>query len=108
MSTFYVLPSQALLGQRYAEFLAGLFPGMHWERHAWRSLAEALGEEIRLSDVYLVYREGMDDAAPLEESLVADFGAEPGDEVVEVALGGRLAVLTTRRWRIGETRRQAA
>ena len=109
MSMFYILPSQALLGQRFAEFLGDVFPGMQWQRHEWRSLADSLAAEMRRqSDIYLVYREELDDGTPLEEALTADFGAEPGDAVIEVALGGRLAVLTTRRWHIGDARRQAA
>ena len=108
MSTFYVVPSKALLGQRFAEFLGGIFPGTHWQRDEWRDLAETLAAELqRQADVYVVYREELADG-PLDEALAADFGAEPGDDVVEVALGGRLAALTTRRWRIGGNKRQAA
>ena len=109
MSTFYVLPSQALLGQRFAEFLEAAFPGVHWQRADWRHLAEALGAELlRQSDAYLVYREDLPEGTPLEEELAADFGAEAGDEIVEVSLGGRLAALTTRRSRIGDGDRTAA
>ena len=109
MSTFFVLPSQALLGQRFAEFLEGVFPGVPWQRNAWRELAESLGAELRRrSDGYVVYREELTDGKSLADSLMTEFGAEPGDEVVEVALGGRLAALMTKRWRIGDQRHQAA
>jgi hypothetical protein len=109
MSTFYVLPSRSLLGQRFAEFLATVFPGLDWQRPQWRDLAEVLGANVpQQSDVYVVYREDLTDNVVLDEALVRDYGAERGDEVVEVALGGRLALLTTRRWRLGQASRQAA
>jgi hypothetical protein len=109
MSTFYVLPSRSLLGQRFAEFLETVFPGLDWQRPQWRDLAELLGANVpQHPDVYVVYREDLPDNALLDESLMRDFGAEAGDEVVEVALGGRLAILTARRWRLGQASRQAA
>jgi hypothetical protein len=109
MSTFYVLPSRPLLGQRFAEFLAGVFPGHVCQRDQWRDLAETLATEfLQRGDGYVVYREEMPDGAPLDETLVRDFGATLGDEVVEVALGGRLAILTTRRRQIGDGPAEAA
>ena len=109
MSTFYVLPSRSLLGQRFAEFLASVFPGLDWQRPQWRDLAEVLGAEVLLrSDVYVVYREDLPEGAALDEVLTRDYGAEAGDEVVEVSLGGRLAILTARRRRLGGDARQAA
>src|SRR5947209_5286317 len=92
MSTFYVLPSRALLGQRVAEFLGSVFPGLDWPRTQWRDLAELLGDQaLRHADVYVVYREDLPEGMPLDETLVQDCGAAAGDAVVEVALGGRLA-----------------
>jgi hypothetical protein len=109
MSTFYVLPSRTLLGQRFADFLETVFPGLDWQRPQWRDLAESLGASLPpQSDVYVVYREDLADNAILDEVLVRDFGADPGDEVVEVALDGRLATRTARRWRLGQDSRQAA
>ncbi len=109
MSTFYVLPSRSLLGQRFGEFLANIFPGRQWPREQWRDLAEALGAEVlRQSETYVVYREDVPEGIALDEALLHDFGAAAGDEVVEVALGGRLAILTTRRWRLVDGSRRVA
>ena len=109
MSIFYVLPSRPLLGQRFAEFLESAFPGQQWSRDQWRDLAEVLGAEaLRQSDAYVVYREDVAEGIALDEAMVRDFGAAPGDDVVEVSLGGRLAILTARRWRLGEGPRQVA
>ena len=52
-------------------------------------------------DVFLVPREDLPPGEPVEQALIAGYGAEPGDEVVEVraaAVGGPFA---TRRWRLG-------
>jgi hypothetical protein len=109
MSTFFVLPSRPLLGQRFAEFLGSVFPGLPLHRADWPELAEMLDAEVlRRSGVYVVYREDVADGDTLDVALAREFGAEPGDEVVEVAPGGRLAVLTARRWRVGAIPRQAA
>jgi hypothetical protein len=108
MSTFYVLPSRSLLGQRFAEFLTSVFPGTQWQRPAWRDLAESLSADVVGDDVYVVYREDLADGIGLDESLVRDCGAVTGDEIVEVCLGGRLAALTTRRWQLGGSSRLAA
>jgi hypothetical protein len=109
MSIFYLLPSRPLLGQRFAEFLGIVFPGQQWPREQWRDLAEVLSSEtLRQAAAYVVYREDVPEGVALDEAMVRDFGAAPGDEVVEVALGGRLAVLTARRWKLGEGPRQVA
>ena len=52
--------------------------------------------------------EDLPEGAALDAALARDFGAEMGDQVVEVSLGGRLAILTARRWRLGGDVRQAA
>jgi hypothetical protein len=109
MSTFYILPSRSLLGQRFAEFLQNVFPGRIWSREEWRDLAELLGgDTFRHADTFVIYREDMPEGVALNETLRHDFGAGAGDEAVEIALGGRLGILTTRRWRIEDGPRQAA
>ncbi len=109
MSTFYLLPSRPLLGQRFAEFLQTVFPGQQWPREQWCDLAEALGATVaRDGNVYVVYREDIPDGVALDEAMMREFGAAPGDEVIEVALGGRLAVLTARRWRLEDGPRRVA
>lgn len=109
MSTFYVLPSRPLVGQRFAEFLQIVFPGQQWSREQWRDLAEVLGCEVaQRTDTYVIYREDVPDGVALEHAIIDDFGAVPGDQVVEVALGGRLAGLATRRWKVDDRPRQVA
>ncbi len=109
MSTFYILPSRPLVGQRFAEFLQTIFPGQQWPREQWRDLAEVLGAEMaHRVDAYVVYGEDIPEGVALDAAMTRDFGAAPGDEIVEVALGGRLAVLTARRWKLEDGPRQVA
>src|SRR5262245_24373645 len=109
MATFFVLPSRPVLGQRFADFLGTIFPGLQWQRPESWDLAESLGHTaLRLRDAYVVYREDVPDGESLEEALARDFGAEPGDEVVEVLPGDRFVTLTARRWRFGGEPRQVA
>src|SRR2546423_712552 len=103
MSTFYVLPARPHLGQRFAELLAGLFPGTVWPREDWLDLAEALGAAAMTQpDVFVVYAEDLPAGDGLEHSLLASFGAEAGDEVIEVRPARSLAEVAIQRWRIGE------
>ncbi len=100
MSTFYLLPPRPLLADRFAAYLRLLFPGLDWEdrRPALTGALEAaVGEH---ADVYVVYREDLPDEQPLPQALADAFGAEPGDEVVEVHATGRPGEVSTRRWRM--------
>ena len=95
MATFYLLPPRPLLADKFADFLRTLLPGLEVERTDPVVLSEILAEMAgKQPAVYLVHREelpeGEDAAAVLRDS----FGAESGDEVVEVRSG------TARRWRI--------
>jgi hypothetical protein len=101
MSTFYLLPPRPLLGQRFADYLQGLLPGLKWDQQIWPELAEVLaGAVARQADVFLVHREDLPAGADPARALVEGFGAEVGDEVIELHAGGRPGELSNRRWRI--------
>ncbi len=98
MATFYLLPSRLALGKRFGEFLSGVFPGLSWDRNGWSDLAESLGAEAHSRpEVYVIFREDLADEDDPEEALERDFGAEAGDEIVEV----QAANLASRRWKKG-------
>ncbi|MCI0460427.1 MAG: hypothetical protein L0Z62_26030 [Gemmataceae bacterium] len=99
MSTFYVLPPRPLPARSWAAFLGALLPGLNCARLTWGDLAEVLGTVLRpQDDVYLLHREDLPEGDDPADALIDGFGAEPGDEVVEVpATGGA----TPRRWRLG-------
>lgn len=104
MTVFYLMPPRPFVGDRFADFLQTLFPGLAWDSSARASLAELLGGAVDRNGVFLIYREDLPREETAMQALVDGFGAEAGDEVVEVRPGGRPGEITTRRWRIeGET-----
>jgi hypothetical protein len=101
MSTFYVLPPRTIIGERFAGYLATLFPGLRWESTRWSDLGETLGRVAAThGDVYVVYREELQPGDDLRQALHDGFGAEAGDDVIEVRAGLQPGELTTRRWRL--------
>jgi hypothetical protein len=90
MATFYLLPPRACLDDALAGFLGKLLPGL--PAPAW----ECFAERVVRPGVYLIPRDDLPDGEPVAEALTLGFGAEPGDRVVEVALGG-----AARAWVLG-------
>jgi hypothetical protein len=89
------------LGERFARFLHALFPGLEWESTTWSALAESLSEAtLHHPDVYVIYGEELPEGQDVVETLVDGFGAEAGDEVIEVQPGLRSEELTARRWTV--------
>src|SRR4051812_485222 len=101
MSVFYLLPPRPLLGDRLADFLQAFFPGLDWDAERRLQLADVLGTAAQdHPDVYVVHREDLPSGEAVDRALAAGFGAEAGDEVVEVRPGARPGEMTTRRWRL--------
>jgi hypothetical protein len=112
VSLFYVLPPRAVLGDSLADLLHAFFPGLTWDEAGRRSLAEALAPtalELTTAhtggarDVYVVHREDLPTGEALARALTDGYGAESGDEVIEVRPGARAGEMTTRRWLLSET-----
>lgn len=87
MSTFYLLPSRPVLGERFAAYLQTLFPGISWPAADWPELAERLGETVSRPGVYVVYGDELPPGADPVQALAEGFGAEPDDEIIEVKAG---------------------
>jgi hypothetical protein len=103
MSIFYLMPPRPFLGDRFADFLQTLFPGLAWDSTSRTNLAELLGDAAcGREDVFIIYREDLPGEESPAQALVDGFGAETGDEVVEVRPGGRPGEIITRRWRVSE------
>ena len=103
MSTFYLLPPRPYLGERFAHYLQSLFPGLTWDSAAWGNLADGLAAAATChADVYVVYREELPDGEDPARALADGFGAEPGDEVIELRAASRPGELAVRHWRVGE------
>jgi hypothetical protein len=101
MSVFYVLPPRPLLAEHLVAFLRPLFPGLDWAPHTRLNLTEALSAAATCHpDVYVVFREELPAGETTRQALLDGFGAEEGDEVVEVRAGSRPGELLTRRWQM--------
>jgi hypothetical protein len=95
VSTFYLLPPRPTFGHEVVRFLQSWFPGLAWTHVPSTELAESLGATAgQQPGVYIVFREDLPEGVELQQALRDDFGAEPGDEVVEVASA------CVRRWRL--------
>lgn len=104
MATFYLLPARGLLGDHLADTLGAFLPGVDWTSRARQRLAEVLLQTLELRDeVFLVFRDELPRDGGAESALVDGYGAEPGDEIVEVRPG-----LPSRRWRVGHAPHLAA
>jgi len=103
MSTFYLLPPRASLGERFSGYLKGLFPGLDWASTQWTELAELLGRTAAAHpQVYVVYQEELPPGEDPTRALADGFGAEAGDEIIQVLPGARSGEMNARRWRLGE------
>lgn len=101
MSTFYLLPPRPLLAARFTEHLQPLFPGLDWTRTDPAALPDLLAKLVAQEpDVYVIFREELSAGEEPERALVHGFGAEPGDEVVEVRPGPKAGEVTARRWQV--------
>ena len=101
MATFYLLPPRHFLGRCFAGYLQTVFPGLEWTGPSWSNLADTLATTTEAhADVYVVYREELPDGEEVGRALADGFGAETGDEVVEVRAGARPGDLSVRRWRL--------
>ncbi len=100
MSIFYLMPPRPFLGDRFAAFLQTFFPGLDWDSCQRTSLVELLGDAAGRSDVFVVYRDDLPREEAPSLALINGFGAEPGDEVVEVLPAAAAGELTSRRWRL--------
>jgi hypothetical protein len=109
MSVFYLLPPRPYLGECFARYLRMLFPGLEWTSDSWLELADTL--EAAVGDragVFVVYAEELPEDEEVDRALADEFGAEDGDEVIEVRAGSRPGELCARRWRLGGPAAQGA
>jgi hypothetical protein len=90
-----------MLGDHLAGSLGQWLPGLDWDGPTRLNLTEALRSAATCyPDVYLVFREELPDGVATTQALVDCFGAEEGDEVIEVRVPGQIAVPVARRWHI--------
>jgi hypothetical protein len=91
VATFYVLPSPLFLGKAFERPLQELFPSVLWNDKSLQALAEQVNAAVaRHSDVYVIHRHELPEGEELLPAVVYGYGAEPGDEVIEICGGKRL------------------
>ncbi len=101
MSIFYLLPPRPFLGDRFADFLQTIFPGLAWDSGSRMNLAEILGNTAGAhEDIFVIYRDDLPREGSTAQALVDGFGAEVGDEIVEVRPGSKTGEFISRRWRV--------
>jgi len=89
MATFYVLPPRECLEESVGAFLTKLLPGLPLPADSWDAVVDRLSADAAWpADVFLVPRDELAPGESVAESLAANFGAEPGDRVIEVASAG--------------------
>jgi len=100
MAVFYVLPPRTQAGDHFAAYLRELFPGLDWDARERLNLADGLlAAAAARPEVFVVFRDELPGGAATPSSLADAFGAEPGDEVIEVRLAG-VDELAPSRWQI--------
>jgi hypothetical protein len=108
MAVFYVLPPRTQVGQHFQEFLASVFPGQSWLTVDLPDLAEALAQAAEgQPSVYVVFAEDLDESVGIDASVMRDFGAEEGDEIVMVRPQRNIPVVQVERRRLGDQFRAA-
>jgi hypothetical protein len=101
MACFYVLPPQSFLASCFSRYLESLLPGLDGSDSAGRHLAESLLESASTrTSSYLIHREELPAGEDLERALADGYGAEAGDEIVEVRAGSRAGEVSARRWQM--------
>src|SRR5262245_25514415 len=97
MATFYLLPPRPIFGDHLLDGVERLLPGLDLNVAARRRLTEAFLDALDLrGDLFLVFREDLPAGVSVEQALRDGYGAELGDEVIEVRTGA-----PARRWQVG-------
>ena len=100
MATFYLLPPRTIFEASLGRFLGEWLPGLRDSAVPGGDLVERLREHLdRRSDVFVIFREDLPEGADAEDALRDAFGAEVGDEIVELRLAGADQV-RSRSWRV--------
>lgn len=99
MAVFYVLPPKEHFEHAVAEFLKPWLPGCPVGPEAARALlAAVVGEPADDSSAFVVHREELPGLGDAVDDLVIGFGAECGDEAIEIVREG--SRITAKRHRI--------
>jgi len=96
MAEFYVIPPRECLEQAVAEFLGRVLPGLPAPPAVTDALLASVEFEAnRGGDIYLIHREDLPGTRDVVNDLIDAYGAERGDQVIEISTTtpGRVAVV---------------
>jgi hypothetical protein len=97
MATFYLLPPRSVLETAFGDILTRLLPGLPLPVESWEAIIDRIASAAGWpDDLFLVPRDDLPPGESFGESLAAAFGAEPGDNVVEISLSR--SPTTVRQW----------
>ncbi|MGL6076493.1 MAG: hypothetical protein ACRC8S_20250 [Fimbriiglobus sp.] len=89
MSTFLILPAREVMEHHLAAFVSGWLPGVPLPMDLWQTLVnEAVGLPGEHSTHFVIHRGELPGLGSVVEDLIAGYGAEPGDEILEVTANG--------------------
>jgi hypothetical protein len=101
MATFYLLPPRPILEESLGRFLNTWLPGLRGPAVSGAELAALLQDHLaEHGDVFVIFREDLPDGADAENALRDGYGAEAGDDIIELRLAAGDRV-TSRSWRLG-------
>jgi hypothetical protein len=94
VSTFYLLPPRAVLGQRLLAALG--ISSLPTPEVA--EVVETLGKAVETTGAFVVYRDDLPPGDEPARALVDGFGAEQGDEIIEIG-----SDTVPRRWHVSDS-----
>lgn len=101
MATFYLLPPRPILEESFGRFLSTWLPGLRGPVVSGTELAGLLQDHLAdHTDVFVIFREDLPEGSDAEEALRDGYGAEVGDDIIELRLGVGERVIS-RSWRLG-------
>ncbi|MFN4257875.1 MAG: hypothetical protein ACK4RK_01155 [Gemmataceae bacterium] len=101
MATFYLLPPRPALRQDLDAYLQRWFPGLSCPAERLAELMDLCGAiATQAADVFIVHREDLPLGEDAVQALRDGFGAEAGDEIIEIRAGQRPGELHAHRCRV--------
>jgi hypothetical protein len=100
VSTFYLLPPRESLEGLANEFASRLLPGLPVAEQFWERL---LNELVDGREIFILHREDLAGEGDLASELTEEFGAEPGDQIIEVGSISLQRPSSVRVWQIQAT-----
>ena len=101
MATFYLLPPRPILEESFGRFLSTWLPGLRGPLVSGAELAALLQEHLAdHADVFVIFREDLPEGTDAEEALRDGYGADLGDDIIELRLAAGERVVS-RSWRLG-------